>query len=429
MITSELRLRRLRRRRARLRRTLLAVGGAFLLLALVVVSAGVSFYLGIHRAVPGALDPAGTRAGQPITVLVMGVDAGVDIQGSANKRTDTMMLVSFDAKSRRVGILSIPRDTRVPIQGHGQDKVNAANVYGGEALAMRTVSAFLDVPVNYYVLVDLAGFAHIVDTLGGVVVDVPQRMYKVDPNQDLVIDLQPGVQLLDGDHALQFVRFRDYENADLGRIKAQQVFLRALADKAFQLKNVLKLPALFADFARYVDTNIGSGDMMRLARLAAALEPGDMRMGTVPGEIGWVDEVCYYVADPAGTALAVNRLVWGIDVEANARLRVAVYNGTDRAGAARTLADKLRAQGFNVTVVASAPEPDCRATAVYPATGGTAQAAAAAKDAARAVARGMAAIGVPASVERRGPPAGVAGDGSLAQARDATVVVGADLPR
>lgn len=419
MLSAELRLQRLQRRRARRRRALILVGGAFLLALLVVVSGVVSFYYGIHSPLPG-WGAEVIKPGQPFTVLVLGVDAGVDLGRGVDKRTDTMMLVSFDAESKRVGILSIPRDTRVPIAGHGQDKINAANVYGGPALAMRTVSEFFDVPVQHYILCNLTGFAQIVDTLGGVEIDVPQRMYMVDPYQDLVIDLQPGLQVLDGDHALQFVRFRHYDDGDLGRVRAQQAFLRALADKAFQLKTVFKLPSLASTIARYVDTDIGSGDMIRLAKMAAALDPGDMQMGVVPGDVAWVDDVCYYAADPAGSVGAVSQLVWGIDPQANAGIRVAVYNGSGRAGSARGLAEKLGAQGFKVTVIATAPSADYASTVVYP--------NASVKDAARAVVRALAALGVPVKLERRGPPAGVAGDGSQAQSRDATVVVGTDLP-
>src|SRR5690606_33450199 len=127
------------------------------------------------------------------------------LEGGA--RTDTMILFSWDKQTGTIGALSIPRDTRVQIPGRrGYDRVNAAHAIGGPELAVRTVEQLTGVDVDYYVRLDFEGFQRIVDTLGGVVIDVERAMHYSDSAQGLYIDLKPGIQLLDGAQALQYVR-------------------------------------------------------------------------------------------------------------------------------------------------------------------------------------------------------------------------------
>jgi len=159
-----------------------------------------------------------------INVLVMGVDAR---KGEKMARADTMMLCSVDTEKNLVSILSIPRDTRVRVPGQGWEKINSTTLFGGPSLAMRTVSDLLGgIKVNNYVITNYDGFKDIVDALGGVTIDVKERMYHEDPQDGGIytINLKPGIQRLNGDKALQFVRYRGYALGDIGRAATEISF-------------------------------------------------------------------------------------------------------------------------------------------------------------------------------------------------------------
>jgi len=140
--------------------------------------------------------------GERTNILVLGVDAR---PGETTSRSDTMILVSVDPKLNKAAVVSIPRDTKVTIKG-ATEKICAANALGGPQLAVSTVEDLMGIDIDYWVEMDFNGFKKIVDTLGGVTITVPQRMYK--PSEG--IDLQPGTKKLNGSEALAFVRFRDY---------------------------------------------------------------------------------------------------------------------------------------------------------------------------------------------------------------------------
>src|SRR5574341_1851651 len=129
----------------------------------------------------------------PWTILVLGID---DVRGT--HRADTIMLVVGHLSPPSVSLISIPRDLRVWLPGHGWDKINAAYLYGDLGLTRQTIQDLLDVRIDRSVVVNYAGFKHIVDRLGGIDYTVEQPMYYEDRAQDLRVDLQPGPQHFDG---------------------------------------------------------------------------------------------------------------------------------------------------------------------------------------------------------------------------------------
>ncbi|MEW8977621.1 MAG: LCP family protein [Symbiobacterium sp.] len=252
---------------------------------------------GLVRLDVGAEPPEPAQAAaEPVYVLVMGVDERPGDRG----RSDTMLLVRAGAGPLRV--LSLPRDTRVVLEGVGEAKLNAAYAWGGPELAMQAVSRLLGLPVRYYVKVNLSGFRALVDLMGGVPLEVEAPMYYVDPYDNLVIDLKPGHQVLDGDRAEQYVRFRnDAMGDDLSRIRRQQRFLRAAARQALQPSNLPRLPALLATAARHVETNLPLSEQVRLTAAAIqASHRGDLITETLPGRAEYVNGISYFLHDPAG---------------------------------------------------------------------------------------------------------------------------------
>jgi LCP family protein required for cell wall assembly len=319
---------------------------------------------GIQNKPPGPVSVP--RPGEPINVLCLGVDKETDETGHAidvplrksRARTDTMILVSFDPTSNSTSVIFIPRDSRTNIPNRGWDKVNAAHAYGGPLLAMHTVEDMLDLPVHYYVRTNFEGVKAIVDVLGGIEIDVLTDMRYDDPYQDLRIDLTKGRQVLDGDHAVQFLRYRS-DGGDIARIQRQQDFIGAFVRKVLSFSTVFRAQALAREVVKYIDTNMSSGEMFDFAVLASRIGDPQIQMGTLPGEVRVMTDpgrgpLSYWVLDEAGTTELVGRLVYGIDTQKNATVRVRVLNATTVRGLAGEMAAKLRADGFNVVEVGNA---------------------------------------------------------------------------
>ncbi len=248
--------------------------------------------------------------GQRLNVLLLGIDAR---NGETMARTDTMILASVDTKSKQMSLLSIPRDTRVNIPKHGWDKINCAAELGGPEASMKVVSELLGIPVKYYVQANFNGFKNIVDALGGVTLDVDQDMNHEDETDGGVyeINLKKGVQRLDGDKALQYVRFRDYPMADIERTAHQQKFLVTLAKEMLQPGTILKLPSLVPEINKHVKTNLSVNDMVTLASAGKKLEDGNIVAQTLPGRPLDIGGDSYWGVDPAEAKQMVAKLFNG----------------------------------------------------------------------------------------------------------------------
>jgi LCP family protein required for cell wall assembly len=278
-------------------------------LLLLVFVAGGMIMAGNPDWVPDSITTPGTE-GKRLNVLLLGIDAR---QGETMARSDSMILASYDPKTKQVSLLSIPRDTRVAIPGHGMDKINSASVYGGPDLSMKVVSNLLGVPVKYYVLTNFSGFKDIVNALGGVTLDVEQNMYHEDETDGGVyqISLSKGVQRLNGDKALQYVRYRNYELGDIDRTKHQQKFLMALGKEMLQPSTIAKLPKLIPEINRYVKTNLGVSDMVKMASAMKNDENYNMVAQTLPGRPIEVDGGSYWGVDPTEAKQTVAKLFSG----------------------------------------------------------------------------------------------------------------------
>lgn len=247
--------------------------------------------------------------GKRTNVLLLGIDAR---EGETMARSDTIIMASIDPKTDQIALLSIPRDTRVNIPGHGWDKINSASVYGGPELTARVVSDLLGVSIKYYVLTNFSGFKDIVDTLGGVTIDVEQNMYHEDATDwDNQINLRKGLQRLDGDKALQYVRYRGYVQGDIDRTKHQQVFLMALAKEMLQPSTIPKLPKLVPEINKYVKTNLSTTDMIKMASTLNNIENYNMVAQTLPGRNISIGDGSYWGVDPSEARVMVAKLFNG----------------------------------------------------------------------------------------------------------------------
>ena len=226
-------------------------------------------------------------------IVVMGCDIRKDDVG----RSDTLFVIMLDKRKKNAALLSIPRDTRVKIKGHGWDKINAAFAYGGQKMTRETVQDFLGIKLHNYVVVDFQGFKGLVDAVGGVDINVEKRMYYYDPYDGFEIDLRPGKQHMDGKTAMQYVRYRD-EEGDIGRIRRQQKFLMALY-KHIASKNIIaKIPGVSKQIMSMVKTDLSLKEMVELGNVMRDMvEKEGLKMSMVPGEPEYIGGISYWIPD------------------------------------------------------------------------------------------------------------------------------------
>ena len=229
---------------------------------------------------------------KPTTIMLLGVDERKDDVG----RSDTLMILNLSENS--ASLLTIPRDTLVYIERHGYQKINAAYAHGGAKLTRATVEDFLGIEIDHYVTINKSRFAEVIDAMGGVDIYVERDMHYEDPWDDdggLFIDLKQGLQHLDGDTAIQFVRFRDSEG-DVGRVRRQQAFMKSCADRLSEPSMLIKLPELLKVAVKAIDTDLSSGEMLAAAgSLKSAEAAGNIKTGVVPGWLQYIDEVSYLI--------------------------------------------------------------------------------------------------------------------------------------
>jgi len=235
-----------------------------------------------------------------INVLILGVDERAGEKG-APTRSDTLMVVSLDTFGRSGAILSIPRDLWVPIpdlaaKGVTEDRINTPNLYGdlyklpggGPALAAKTVSHLLGVPIHYTVRVNFTGFVQAIDAIGGIDVEVPRRIvdteYPTDDYETTTVIFEAGWQHLDGARALQYARTR-HTDSDFGRLQRQQQVILAAREKALRPEMIARLPALAGTARDSVYTDMPLAKMIALAPLARQVDPAQIVARTIDASL------------------------------------------------------------------------------------------------------------------------------------------------
>ncbi|RMH66328.1 MAG: LytR family transcriptional regulator, partial [Cyanobacteria bacterium J003] len=326
----------------------------------------------------------GARLHQPLNLLLIGskvltsdLDHPPDpnltyhaLVNSVEGLSDSLLLVRFDPVQQRLVILSIPRDTLTFIPGRGDAKINEANALGGPALAAATVSELLgDVPIDRYLRINVQGIEKLIDTLGGVTLDVPIAMRYRDDSQHLHIDLQAGRQHLNGNQALQFLRFRYDALGDIGRVQRQQMFLRALMEQTARPETLARTPQILSIIRENLDTNLTVGELMSLGQFLTSLPRSRVQFLLLPGNFnGNTDEVAvsYWLPN-------YQRIAWLTDqyfrdtptadpretgLTSPAQVQIAIQNTTLPESLVTHLSEQLATAGYPYPLVAEPfPQP------------------------------------------------------------------------
>ncbi len=245
-----------------------------------------------------------------LNVLLIGVDSdGEDTRPNAG-RSDTIMIARYNQENNQVGIVSVPRDTRVNLPGRGHEKINHAYAYGGVSYLKEALESFLEIDIHNYVMVDFKGFENVVDIVDGVEIDVEQDMYYYDDALDeVIVDLEEGKQVLDGEDALGYVRWRGGEDADIGRVRRQQEFLEEMIDEVFKFGSVLKVRRLAGEITSNLVMDFRVGEVISLAPKINKVDWDNMSTKVLNGNSVLIDGIWYYEVDKEEARNKVDNLV------------------------------------------------------------------------------------------------------------------------
>ena len=318
---------------------------------------------------------------RPVNILVVGVkvissdlekrgieyekkDLGYDyLVNSFNGLSDSMLLLRFDPEKEKVSVLSIPRDTRVHIEGYGVRKINHANEYGGPALTASVTSELLGgINIDRYVRVNVQGVEKLIDALGGVTVNVPKDMKYNDFSQHLYIDLKKGIQHLDGDKAMQFLRYRYDDYGDISRVQRQQMLMRSAVEQTLKPSTIVKIPKILSVIQSHLDTNLTVRELMALSNFASKTDRSDIKMMMLPGDFNSPnDRVSYWLPNNRGIDKLMSRhfnlsqqenaedryaSLKSLPDISNPRLKIAVQNSIKDSETLQSALDMLREAGY-----------------------------------------------------------------------------------
>lgn len=292
---------------------------------------------------------------QRINLLVLGIDYNHDSKGmpfSKGARSDTMMVASIGNEAQFLNIVSIPRDTYTTISEKiGQDKINSAYSYGGIKQTRETVSHFLGVPIHYYVIVKVQGAKKVIDALGGLPVDVEKNMDYDDNWGQLHIHLKKGPQILTGDQAVGYARFRHDEEGDYGRMRRQQQVIRAIIRRIKDPSIVTKFGQLAAAVKETLETDLTVEQMVDLALLYKGFDQTKMRSAQIKGDDDVVNGAMVIVPYEPENNKIVRRLLKD-DIDLGMKdMRIRLVNASGDSGLGVQVADEMNLEGFNVVKV------------------------------------------------------------------------------
>lgn len=266
---------------------------------LVIIWMFYNFFIALQTGEPFSFFGNGQGGEEQIKTFVV---AGVDEDGY---RTDLILLCQVNRQDGEIDVLQIPRDTKIENKRNDK-KINSAYYSGFDVMAAE-IEQVTGLYPEHYAMVSFDGFQDIVDAIGGVTVDVPIRMQYEDPAQDLVIDLQPGKQKLNGEKAEMYMRFRKgsdgkgYPDGDVGRLAAQKELYDAVAKKMLSPAGILRAPAVFSAIKKNTETNFTSGEIFGLMKDVMLIGKDNVHIHSVPGSGKYIGRVSYFVHDKTAT--------------------------------------------------------------------------------------------------------------------------------
>ncbi len=323
----------------------------FLICALIGILAGYIFTLFYQPALlPPMLRFGSLR--QPTNILLLGTDVVYSGRGRKLKadkdvftgRSDTIMVARLDPYRNSFSVLSIPRDTWVRIPHHGMSKINAANANGGPELAKETVTNLLNMQIDHYVVLNVHGLVALVDEIGGITIDIPKKMKYSDDTAKLYINLEPGMRKLNGNQAMGFVRFRHDGLGDIGRVQRQELFIRAVLDRAMQPDSWSHIPKLLEIAQNYIDSDMSYADLTGVAAFVRAVPKENQTLVMLPGGFSGTGN---WDVDRSDIRRMVSKITGTTFMGASRdELRLTIQNASSEKTLGRKLAALLKKKGY-----------------------------------------------------------------------------------
>lgn len=245
-------------------------------------------------------------------ILFLGVDASNNPNDLwTGTRTDTIILVNIDPRTKSVNALSIPRDSKVYLPGdNGVNKINAAHAIGGIEMTKKTIEDTLGVHIDRYIMVHDSAVKEIVDAMDGLDIYVEKPMHYNDYSGNLHINFSKGDHHLDGQQAVEYLRFRHDALGDIGRTQRQQWLLRSLLNKLKQPATITKIPDIISVAKKYVKTDMSFYEMSQYAALAKHIDMDKIEIAMLPGAPNQKGYISYWILDPEKTQEVVNRVIY-----------------------------------------------------------------------------------------------------------------------
>lgn len=286
-------------------------------------------------------------------ILLLGVDSnGEGTDPFEGTRTDTIILMNIDPRTKSLNAISIPRDSKVYLPGdHGVQKINAAHAIGGINMTIKTIEDTLGVKIDRYIIVHDQAVREIVDALGGVDIYVEKNMHYNDYSGKLFINLQKGNNHLSGKEVVGYLRFRHDPMGDIGRTQRQQWFLRGMMEALKKPETLAKLPEIINVAKKYIKTNMSFYELSQYAGLAKHLDMDKIEIAMLPGAPNKKGYISYWILDPEKTQEVVDRLIYREKVnpsEINANIKAGIMYSDGNAEEANLIKEQLSNLGIEV---------------------------------------------------------------------------------
>ncbi len=332
---------------------------ALLLLAIIVV--GVCLYLNFKLNFGlnddnKSMDLTFNFSPRRQNILLMGVDVATNTKNPfKGNRTDTMLLISIAPMGKDVNVISIPRDSKVYIQGKDKpDKINHAFAFGGAKLAVKTVEDSFGVKINNYIAISNQGVIQMIDTLGGLPIYIEKPMKYNDFTAGLHINLQEGNHVLSGKQTEGYLRFRHDSYGDIGRIRRQQWFFNALLARLKDPSVITKIPELLKIIPQYIQTDMSGYELAKLAGVAKNIDSSTIQIATLPGAPSTKTATSYWILDPEKTQELINNMVYRnkANIEYSTLTAGIMYDAA-KAQDAQVLKEELEQKGLTVKMEAA----------------------------------------------------------------------------
>jgi LCP family protein required for cell wall assembly len=293
-------------------------------------------------------------------ILFLGVDDNGNPHARdpwAGTRSDTIIILNIDPRTKSVNVISVPRDSKVYLPNDkGVNKINAAHSIGGVRMTRKTLEQTLGVKIDQYIVVSDEAVRQIVDAMGGIDLYVEKPMRYNDYAGKLHVNLERGENHLDGDKAVGYLRFRHDTMGDIGRTQRQQWFLRAMVNKLKDPKMITKMPEIVSTARKYVKTDMSLYDMSQYAAVLKNIDLEKTEIATLPGAPNEKGYISYWILDPEKTQEVINRMIYrdrpGIDT--NAHMVANVMYSSDNEARAKALITEMKELGIEIKCTGSA---------------------------------------------------------------------------